>query len=444
VTMLRKKINYYSQHWFIRNVATLQAGSFAGTAFQAVVGIFLARLLQPELFGVYALAFGLASIGGLLLGAGTQEAVSTLLGSAYARQDKEEVENVLAFLLKMTFYAGVFTFVLVLFLPWIAEKFYGVSIIGWYAGLVIAGVFLTTSFTAVVQLSLQVISRIKILTLIIFGDQFLRFGFALLLVFWGLGVWGAVGGQFVGSIVLFLISLFIWKKIQNVYPILPSLKALFDKAVRISIKKYFRFSFWVAVDRNMGNLYLALPVVLTGIYVSAGEVAFFKLGFGYVNLALSLLGPVSTLLNIEFSKMKVEDPQKLAKNFMKVSLYGLGLSTLLTAIAVIVSPLAFRILYGESFLPSVNYVFGLLAYGALYGIGVGLGPMWRAVDKVKISILINTIILGAGIPFGLWLINSYGLWGSVVMVTLWFTVSHFISFVYLARKLGNPQPALKK
>jgi len=86
-------------------------------------------------------------------------------------------------------------------------------------------------------------------------------------------------------------------------------------------------------------------------------------------------------------------------------------------------------------MPSVKYVSGLFVYGALFGIGVGLGPMWRAIGQVKISIIINLIILGLGIPLGLWLIKSYGLWGAVIMVTLWFSVSHLVSFFYLLRKL---------
>ena len=210
---------------------------------------------------------------------------------------------------------------------------------------------------------------------------------------------------------------------------------LFRTTKNVSIFKYLNFSLWVAVDRNMGNLYMALPVVLTGIYVSTGDVSFFKLAFGYLNIVLSLLGPISTLLNMEFPKIQVEDPGKLRSSFIRISLLGLLISVVLTLGAIFISPLAFRILYGESFLPSVSYVFGLVAYGALFGIGVGLGPMWRAINKVKVSIIINLIILGAGIPLGLWLIKSYGLWGSVIAVTLWFGVSHLVSFVYLYQKL---------
>ena len=35
----KEKIDYYRQHGFVRNVATLQAGSFGGNIIQAVVGI---------------------------------------------------------------------------------------------------------------------------------------------------------------------------------------------------------------------------------------------------------------------------------------------------------------------------------------------------------------------------------------------------------------------
>lgn len=432
---VKEQIIYLIKNRFARNVATLQAGSFAGTLTQAVVGVLLARLLQPELFGVYSLAFGLAALAGLLLGAGTQEAVSTLLGSAYARQDREGVSEALAFLLKLTFYAGLFTALLMFFLPYIGQLFYGDSAIGWYAGIVIFGVFISASFNAVVQLSCQMVGKIRMLTALVFGDQLFRYGSSLIFVFMGLGVFGAVSGHVVGAVILFVVSIVIWERMKKENPIFPSLRSLFQQAKNISIRKYLNFSIWVAVDRNIGNLYMALPVVLTGVFVSTGEISFFKLAFGYINLAMSLLGPVSVLLNVEFPKMKIEDPQKLARNFVRVSMYGLLLSVLLTAGAIAMAPFAFKLLYGESFLPSVSYVFGLFAYGALFGLGVGLGPMWRAVNKVKVSIMINLIILGIGIPAGLLMIRQWGLWGAVVMVTLWFSISHLASFTYLSRRL---------
>ncbi len=182
-------------------------------------------------------------------------------------------------------------------------------------------------------------------------------------------------------------------------------------------------------------LYMILPVLITGAYVAASEVSFFKLAFGYINLLMSLLGPISILLNVEFPKMQVEEASRLRSNFIKVSLYSTGLSALLTVGGIIVAPFVFRILYGVNFLPSIKYVFGFFIYGALYGIGIGLGAMWRAVNKVKVSIMINLVMLAVGVPLGIWLVKSFALWGAVAMVTIWFTISHLISFFYLAREL---------
>ena len=429
------KVLNLRQHPFIRNVAMLQMGSFGGTIIQAVIGIVIARLLQPELFGVYSLAIGMASMTSLILGMGIQEAVSSLLGRAYAREDKAEIENILGFMLKITFLAALIVIVVSFFLPSIANGLYGSSLIGVYAAIVAVAAVLSSFFFTLAYSSFQVAGRVKSLAILLLSDQSLRYVLSLILVIAGFGVVGAVSGQLAGAIVVFVLSALLFKNFTKNEPLFPKLRRLISSARRVSIKKYFGFTFWVALDRNMGNVFMALPVILTGVYVTTAEVSFFKLAFGYMNIVLSLLGPISVLLNVEFPKIQIENREQLYKNFKKISLYSLALSVVISVGAAIVSPIAFKVLYGESYLPSIKYVFGLILYGSLFGIGVGLGPMWRAINKVKVSILINSIILGAGIPSGLWLIKSHGLWGAVIMVTVWFSVSHLISFIYLLRKL---------
>lgn len=437
---LNKKIKLLFQYRFVRGVVTLQTGSFATGVIQALAGVFMARWLQPELFGVYALAFSLASLLSVFVGAGVQDAVAqdamtTVLSEAYARKDSQKIKEVLAFLLKITFFISILSLLGTALAPFIAKGLYGNAKIGVYAGVVVLAVASSSFFFSFSTLVLRVLYRVKGLMLLTLSDQVARYGLALVLVFFGFGVAGGVVGHLLGAAVIFFVSLFVWERLKKEYSFLPSLRKLLKQARGASVKKYLGFSALIAADRNIASFYSILPVLLTGIFVASSEVAFFKLAFAYINIAMSLLGPVSVLLNVEFPKMKVEDPSKLARNFTKVSLYSLGLSAVLTAVALVAAPFAFKFFYGESFMPSVKYVYGLFAYGALLGIGVGLGPMWRTIDKVKISILINSITLGVGVPLGLWLIKNYGLWGSVVMVTAWFTVSHLISFVYLYKNL---------
>ncbi len=419
----------------MRSVAVLQIGGFTESVIQALAGVFIARLLQPELFGVYALAFSLAGLVSLFLGVGVQDAISTVLGETYTRNDSDKTKEALAFLLKILVITGFIALLGAFFAPWIAQALYHNSRIGIYAAIVILAVIVNTTFFSLSSLVLQVTGKIRQMMILGIADQIARYGVSVALVFWGFGVLGGTSGHLIGAVIIFFVSLVVWEKVRRKNRIFPSLRRLFSQARTVCVKKYLGFSVWIAIDRNVANLYGLLPVLLTGIFVSSSEVTFFKLSFAYINLAMSLLGPISVLLNVEFPKMKVERGNQLGRNFIKVSLYSLGMSAVLTAAAIVAAPIAFKFFYGVNFLPSVKYVFGLFAYGALFGIGVGLGPMWRAINKVKTSILINAITLGIGVPLGLLLIKNLGVWGSVIMVTLWFTISHFVSFVCLAKFL---------
>jgi len=434
---LLDKFQSFSQHRFVKQAATLQAGNITGNFIQALIGVFLARLLQPELFGIYTIAISLGSLAALFIGFGAFNATASLASESYAKGDHDELREILGFLVKIVFLSGLIAVAYIFMLPWIGFKFYNSPIIGIYAGVIVLALLVSSTMFSFLSLCLQLVGKIKTLAKLVVSDQALRYGFSLLLVFGGFGVWGAVSGQLAGAIILFVISVAFWKYFRREFNIFPSLFRLLKDAKRAPFKKYFSFTFWVTLDRNMGNVFMTIPVVLAGVYIATDELTFFKLAFGYINLSMSMLGPISTLLNIEFPKMKAEDSKGLARNFMKVSIYSMILTAVLTTCIVLIAPFAFKILYGESFLPSVKYVTGLFLYGALYGIGVGLGPMWRAVNKVKVSILINTIILAVGIPAGLLLIKFFGAWGAVIMVTLWFTTSHFISFIYLSKKLKS-------
>src|SRR3989338_7802451 len=247
------KVLNLRQHPFIRNVAMLQMGSFAGTIVQAVIGIVIARLLQPDLFGVYSLAIVMASMTILILGMGIQEAVSSLLGRAYAREDKAEVENILGFMLKITFLAALIVIVVSFFLPSIANGLYGNSLIGVYAAIVaVAAVFSSFLFTLTYS-SFQVAGRVKSLAVLLLSDQSLRYVLSLSFVLLGFGVLGAVSGQLVVAVAVFIMCSILFINFVKNEPLFPGLARLINVAKKADIKKYFGFTFWVALDRNMGN-----------------------------------------------------------------------------------------------------------------------------------------------------------------------------------------------
>src|SRR3989344_964814 len=238
---LKKRFQYFFNHKFVRRTATLQIGSFGGTIVQAVVGILLARLLQPELLGIYSLAFGLAATTSLVIGMVIQEAVSSLLGRSYAQKDKAETENILGFMFKITFFAALIVLVFSFFLPSIADRLYSNSIIGIYASIIVVAVILSSFFFTLTYSTLQVTGRIKSLTYLIVTDQSLRSGLSLVLVIAGFGVFGAVSGHLIGALIIFVSSALLFRKLRKEDFLFPGLCRLIVSAKNVSFKKYFGF-----------------------------------------------------------------------------------------------------------------------------------------------------------------------------------------------------------
>ena len=437
MNFIKNRIEYLRGHWFVKNLLFFQAGDFAANIIQALIGIFIVRLLQPENYGIYALAFSLAGFMTVFLGLGTPAAATTLLSEAHSKNDRAMMREVYAFFAKMTFILSASVLLGAMFAPWLGKIFYGNAKIGIYAAILMMTTAIGSASFSFTFMALQITRRIRAMTSLAFSNQISRSVLALLFVLIGFSVAGAIAGHLIASIIIFFVSIILWKNVRKYDFLFPSARTLIHDSIHAPVKKYLGFSLWITADSNLANLYNILPVMMTGIFVVASEVTFFKLAFGYINLAVTLIGPISTLLNVEFPKMKVAEDgaDKLLKNFMKVSLYSLLFSTILTAGAIIAAPLAFKILYGASFNPSVKYAAGLFFYGATMGMGVGFGPMWRAINKVKVSIIINIITLSVGIPVGLLLIKNLGLWGTVIWVSVVFNVSHFASFILIIKEL---------
>src|SRR3989344_325972 len=134
---LIKKISYFRWHWFVKNLIFFQAGNFAANFAQAIIGVFIVRLLQPENYGIYALAFSLHGFMTVFLGLGAQSASTTLLSESYAKNDKEKTKEILNFLVKITLILTIPTIFGALIAPWLAGFFYNNYKIGIYSAILL-------------------------------------------------------------------------------------------------------------------------------------------------------------------------------------------------------------------------------------------------------------------------------------------------------------------
>ncbi len=435
--MLRQRAVYFYRHSFVRRAVVFQVANGAASVLQSLAGVVIARLLQPELFGRYALALSVASVSSIVLASGIQDALMPVLARGHARGDADEVRTGLGYWVKWIGASVIFVAIVAALLPLVTSRLYGSAAIGGFAAIVLAASLVSSSFLSIVQVTAQIAGRITTLAWLTLTDMVVRYGAAVILTFLGLGVLGASAGHLVGAAAMILVAWPVFTGLRRKDSLLPSARSIVSRAYKIPWRLHLSQGLWVWADRQFGMLYQVLPVAMVGLMVPIAHVAFFKLAFGYLNTALALLGPLSVLLNTEFAKMQIQAPERLRSSFIKLSFVGMACSTVLVAGAALVGYWVFRILYGNVYLPGVPLVYGLVVYGMFFGLGIGLGPMWRVLGRVKTSVAINICILALGVPLGLWLLRQFGLWGGVIMVTLWYAVSHLVSFLYLARCLRS-------
>lgn len=428
----------------VHSTATLQVGGVLGTIIQAVAGVFLARMLQPELYGKYALAFSVAAVSSVFIGSGMIDAITPAVSRAWATGNKDDLRSAEGFYGRFFAVCALCTVVVVLLLPYITGYLYDDASVGTLSGVIVVASMISITLFSVTQLLLQVAGRYRSMAGLTLTDIIVRYGAMLALVSAGFGVWGAVTGHLAGAAVLLGVSAILYHRTSVTFPIIPSIQHLPAIARRASWQPLLGPTLRVLADSNIAMLYGALPVAMVGLHAAGAQLAYFKLAFGYIILAMSVMGPVSTVMNVHFPTVQTNNPRHLRATFIRVTWISVALSSVVTAIVILMSPLVFRMLYGEVYLPALRYVYGFAVFGVFYGLGAGLGPMWRAVNRVRDSIVINIIMLGAGIPIGLWLIARWQLWGAVAMVTVWYTVSHAISYVWILRILTIGEVATER
>ncbi len=431
-----ERIRQLLGHRLARTTAVLQAGSIGAMFVQAVAGVVLARLLGPGDFGRYAIIMSIAAVGSVLLGAGAADAMAPVLARARHNGDTRGMREAFLFLGKFVLFSSAVVLLFGLALPPVAARLYGDPMLGWYALAVLSAAAVSTLLFVPALLGLQVFGAIGRLAVLTFADQAVRQGIVIGLAVSGLGLAGASLGHLAGALCVMALAAAFWRCLREDGNPVPSLASLWHEPPSDG-RQYVKPTLWVLADRNLAMLYSAAPVAVAGLFLSTSDVSYFKIALGWMTLALSVLGPVSILLNTELARIQVQAPGSLGRQFVRVTGMATGASAVIAFAAALLARPVFSLLYGPEYAAAVPLVYELVPFGALFGLGVALGPMWRALDRVRISIAINIAVLGIGVPVGMLALARWGTTGGVVMVTAWFTVSHAVSFWYLLRQLKS-------
>jgi len=419
---------------FVQDTAVMQMGSGFTTVVNVLASVAFARILLPEKYGVYSLVFALAGLFAIFMNLGVDRATLILLADAFEKKDRKEILNIFIYFLKISLVVSLGIGGLAIIIsPIVSTYMYGAPYVGELVRLVIFANILGI-FYELISIILQVMRNIKGYVFFDNIKNLLRISFGFALIF-SLGVFGVLVGYLSSVIVSMILSIFVYSYLQRKYEVLPSFKEIISNWRGVYIKNYFKFGFLIAINQNMTQLYSTLPVIFLSLFFPTETVGYFNIAMKYVSLPLVFLSPVSQLLAVRLPQLKASNNPLFARNFYKVSLISGFIAFFLVVPAVIIAPFVIRFFYGPEYVESIKIVYWLMPLTILSGLSVGIGPLFRTLNKMKEIIIINfLIIILGGLP-AFYLIKIYGLIGIAIVTVTWFTMSYSFAFIYIRKFL---------
>ncbi|MAF25240.1 hypothetical protein CL634_06660 [bacterium] len=437
-----EKIKKLAKHPFTKDVAMLQVSGVTNSAIAFLASLLFARLLGPEEFGFYTLVFALAGFITIFQDTGIGQGTINLLAKSYTNNDKDESRNILASFVRISLLVAVTTGILgIVLAPFIGKFFYNDLNLGKLAGVVVTSSVLLL-FYPLANIVLQVVRKIRGLVVIEITNKILMSGLPILLILFGLGVSGIVWGQFTAVILMSLVGYLVYHKLSKTDQSLPAINNFFWKApTREKLGKFFRFGFSIAINKNILKLVASVPFLMLGFFLATNSgLAFYKVALAYMSLPIVFLGPVSRLLNIQFPKTGVHGEEKMLRRFFQVSGLSVLVVTTITFGLLLVGPYLIDLFYGLQYAPSKTMIYPLALYPIFIGAGVGLGPLFRTLNKIKVAIYINIASLLLMIPTAYWLIGNYAIKGMITTVLIFGLFPNVLSMIYFSfyyKKIKN-------
>lgn len=421
---------------FVQDTAVLQVGSFFSTGLSFLASIIYARVLGVDGYASYALIFIFVSLTGVFMNVGTNPSALTLLSGAYAKEEKDQIKNILTYYIKVTLLISLIVGIIIIIIaPFLTTRLYDSHEIGQLARVIIVSNIIKVFFGMYI-IVLQVIRKIKNLTFI----ENLNKAFYVIipagLVLFGFGLTGLVIGHLIVAVGFALFAIVGYRKLRLKTSLLPSWREIVYNFRAVKISYYFKFGFLIAVDKNLGSLYSTIPLFILGIF-NFEYVAFLKIAIAYAGLPLILIGPISRLLTVQLPKSKSYSLKIFKSDFVRSSVGSFLIALVTSAFFAILAFILIPFVYGQEYLPAIALSYPLLVGSVIVALGVGLSSIFRTLNLMKNSILINLILITIGTCVIYFSIKYFSMNIAIYPIAFWLPVVTLIFYTYILRYVNR-------
>ncbi|MCK4733569.1 MAG: flippase, partial [Methanophagales archaeon] len=407
----------------IYNSSGVLIGNIAGI----ILTIILARLLLPELFGVYHLAL---AVGFLLLtftDLGINKTLIRYVAYALGRNDETLARSYFVYLVKMKLFLSLLISISIFLFaePVAFHVFHKPSL---FLPLKIIAVFtFLQSLLSFTNNAFAAFQEFKYNTIRASVYEGLRLILIPLFVLLGFSVYGALVGFCLSILGAFLILFyFLVKKHAFLFK---------GEVKRIDRKRILMFLSFLTIGSISATVFAYVDSIMLGIFMAVEYVGFYRASYTIV-LAIAGLASIGGVLFPVFTQLEGSD---LNNAFQKVFKYSTILSfPFAFGLAFIAEPLV-KAIYGVEYLPAI-YPLYVLSFLIIITPSDFFSTVFNAKEKPEYPTMVVIISMILNVILNYFLILRFGIIGAAV-ATVISRYFNFISIGILSKRVLNIFPA---
>jgi len=349
------------------------------TIVQMIRLIILGRILGPEAFGLLAMMLVVIGFAELLGQMGLSEAII---------QRPDPTHNELSSLYWLNIALGGLLYAILLLLTPLIAALYSTPelehLLPW-----VALVFIISPWGVQFRALLQKQLCFKPLAVTDILAAVFAMVLAIMLAWWGYGVWSLVWGQLAASSAMALSLVFVgWRR-----QMLP--KLYFN---HMAVKPYLSFGLHLMGSNMLNYFNSRIDQLVIGVLLGSQALGYYSMAFNLVLQPVSRINPVLTQVAFPVLAKVRSDKERLKRGYFRMLDLLTSINAPLLIGTVAVAPLLIPLLLGERWMPIVPLIQVLALFSLIRSTGNAGGSLILACGRADMAFYWN-LALFAFIPF---------------------------------------------
>jgi O-antigen/teichoic acid export membrane protein len=406
-------------------------GIVASTVISAVGTIFIANLLGPDNYGLYAIALAAPSLIGNFRDWGINTAAVKYTAQYNSENDSQKIKNVftstLLFELALGTVLSLLSFALSGFLATTFSR-PGITLLIQISSFAI----LTNALINVATSAFTGMEKMHLNSVMLIVQSIVKTGVIIGLVLLGLGTVGAMIGYTVAVLVAGLVGILL---AYTMYKSLPK-QVHVKPEILGTIKLMLKYGLPVSVGAIFSGFLLQFYTWIMAIYVTDNaSIGNYNVALNFVVLITFFATPVTTMMFPAFSKLDSLKDKETLKNVFQFSVkYASIIIVPVTFLVMVLAQPAIATIFQNKYVEAPLFL-ALLSISYLYtALGnLSSGNLINGQGYTTFNLILTILTAAIGFPLGFVLISTYGIMGLIITSLAAGLPSLFLSLYFIKK-----------